>query len=393
MPPPWYYIPKWFAAQIPEVLLLLTVVASFLAIWVVLKRIFRSTPSATDFAFPALVFVFIQFAAFPAAAILLNSTIYGGLRQFVFIFPALAMLIMITLFLVVHTWNLRRFRVIWPTTVGILAASTLLTSVIQVQMFPYLTSYFNPTTVASGVEERWEVYAWKLAPGELYSQLSEMERERCGRSCPGLDTFPTTFQAATADQSATLRYWELVQFADRRTVARFATSCSREVASVTRPYLGSSILIIKALVCDVPAKPFEAPPPTSDDSRKWWGNITQWGWATERADGVTSRAGLPSALAWSVESLSLGEPPSYVLALSMLPGSAELVTVSPTVNGVGLDDIVIAAGADTDLVIEIPAPVIEGAPDNLVVVEFVLSDTNGAPVTNKLMVSMIRPAV
>jgi hypothetical protein len=77
----------------------------------------------------------------------------------------------------------------------------------------------------------------------------------------------------------------------------------------------------------------------------------------------------------------------------MLPGSAELVTVSPTVNGVGLDDIVIAAGADTDLVIEIPAPVIEGAPDNLVVVEFVLSDTNGAPVTNKLMVSMIRPAV
>lgn len=391
MPPPWYYIPKWFAAQLPEVLVLLAVVATFVAIWVVVKRLFRSTPTTAEFAFPALIFVFIQFAAFPAAAILLKSTIYGGLRQFVFIFPALAMLIMIALFLVTHTWNIRRFRGVWPTTIGLVAASTLLTSAIQVQMFPYITSYFNPTTVAGGIDGRWEVYAWKMAPGELYSALSKVERERCAKGCPGLKTFPSTFQVAAADQSTTLQYWEIVRFPDRLNVARFDDSCSSEVASVTRQYLASSVLIIKALACTVPAKTLEVTPVSVEDSRKWWKRVTQWGWALEQPDGITSLPGVSSALAWSVDSLTADDLPDYVVSLSVLPGSAELVTVSGTVNGVELDDVVIAAGAETDLVIQVPTPVMEGAPDNLVVVEFVLSDGNGSPVTNTLVVGAIKP--
>jgi hypothetical protein len=59
----------------------------------------------------------------------------------------------------------------------------------------------------------------------------------------------------------------------------------------------------------------------------------------------------------------------------------------------GLDDFVMSAQGGTELVIDVPAPSIEGAPDDLVVVEFVLTDGNGTPVTNSLVVTSIRSAV
>jgi hypothetical protein len=94
-----------------------------------------------------------------------------------------------------------------------------------------------------------------------------------------------------------------------------------------------------------------------------------------------------------MEPITAGATRSFVLDLSVLDGSDDFVTLSVMVNGIALDDFVMAAQGRTDLVIDVPAPSIEGAPDDLVVVEFVLTDGDGTPVTNSLVVTSVRPAI
>lgn len=389
-PPPWYYLPKWLAAQLPEALLFLLLGATVLAVWVVLKRLFRSTTASSDFAFPAFVFVFIQFAAFPSAAILLKSTIYGGLRQFVFIFPAIAMLTMIALFVVFHTWNLRRVRGLWPGVAGILVASTALTTVIQVQLFPYMGSYFNPTTVAQGVNDRWDVYAWKLAHGELYSQLSEIERVRCTKLCPRIDEFPSTFAVASSDQGDELRYWEFVRFPANRTMAQSANTCDVPVSTVTRPYLGTAITIIEATACPVKASPLDPEPAPGKPTRKWWKSLGKWGWVSASDTGLKSEPGARSALAWTIDAPTAGVTQRFVVTLSAGSGSSDAAFVRATVNGVALSNVALQPGAAAELPIDIGVESFANGPDGLIVVEFEVVDTAGQHVTNQLMVTGIR---
>jgi hypothetical protein len=393
VPPPWYYFPQWLAAQLPEVLLVLLVVAVGLAVWLVLRRLFRSRPSRLDFVFPAMVYVFIQLAAFIVAAILLGSPVYHGIRQFLFVIPAVAMLIMLSLFVLVRHWPLQKIRGLWPAVAGLLVVSTLATTFTQVQMFPYSVSYFNPVTVAGGVDGRWDVYARKLAVGELYAQLTTDERLRCTKNCPEIESLPRRFLEAATTESTPLQYWEVIQFPPNVATDKPAKACHTPIHSVTRPYFSASISMLSATVCDIAGTSIDSSPATADDNVKRWKRLTQWGWEKEQPNGVTSVPGVSSALAWSVESWTPGTTLRYVLELSILDGSAEFVTVSPTVNGVPRDSVTIAAGGQTDLVLEVPVPTTQGAPEDLVVVEFVLSDSNGVAVTNRLVVHAIRSAL
>jgi hypothetical protein len=250
-PPPWYYLPKWIAAQLPELLVVLLVVASIAAIWLVLSRLFRSATTERDFALPAIVFIFAQFAAFPLAAIVLKSTIYGGLRQFTFIVPALAMLIMIVLYLATTTPAVMRLAWLRPTVTVLLVASATMATVAQVQLFPYQSNYFNPTTVARGIDGRWDMLARKLSYGELYSELSSEQRTACSASCPELETFPKSFTANPADGVEPLADGYSVRFPGSRTTSRPIPPCGPVIASVTRPYLWTEITISEAYLCPI----------------------------------------------------------------------------------------------------------------------------------------------
>lgn len=252
-PPPWFYLPKWAAAQLPEFLVVLLVVAAIAATWLVLSRLFRSASTERDFALPAIVFTFAQFAAFPVAAILLKSTIYGGLRQFTFMFPAIAMLIMIILYLATTTPTVMRLTWLRPTVTVLFITSTAITTVTQVQLFPYQSNYFNPTTVARGIDGRWDMLARKLSYGELYSHLSSDQRIACSGNCPPLDTFPKSFTALPTDNAEPLDVGYTIRFPANRTRSRSIPSCGPLVASVTRPYLWTEITISEAYAC--PVKP------------------------------------------------------------------------------------------------------------------------------------------
>ena len=251
-PPPWYYLPKWTAAQLPEFLVVLLVVASLGAVWLVLSRLFRSATTERDFALPAIVFTFAQFAAFPLAAIVLKSTIYGGLRQFTFILPAIAMLIMIVLYLGTKTPAIMRLTWVRPTVTGLLIASAAMATVAQVQLFPYQSNYFNPTTVARGIEGRWDMLARKLSYGELYSELTIEQRNACSANCPALKTFPASFTAVPSEGIEPIGVGYGIHFPAGKTPARPIPPCGPLVAAVTRPYLWTVITISEAHVCPMP---------------------------------------------------------------------------------------------------------------------------------------------
>jgi hypothetical protein len=286
---------------------------------------------------------------------------------------------------------------------GVLVASTIVTTVSQFQLFPYVTSYFNPTTVAGGIDGRWEMYPRKLAVGELYAKLTLDQRLRCTK-CPPLDAFPTQYAEPSTKDSPPLDYWEAIRFPPNVPSKRPAQACSETANTVTRPYFGATITMLKASVCDINGPSVETSPSAVEGDTKWWKKITQWGWEETRANGVTSSPGISSALAWSTTPIAPGATRTFVLDLSVLDGSADFVTLSVLVNGIAMDDVVIPAGAGaatsliypapgtTKLVVDVPAPSIEGAPDDLVVVEFVLTDGNGTPVTNSLVVSSVRLA-
>jgi hypothetical protein len=391
VPPPWYYFPQWLSAQLPEVLVVLLVISIGVAVGLVLRRLFQSATSQQDFVFPAMVYVFIQFAAFPVAAIVLQSPVYHGIRQFLFMIPGVAMLVMLSLFVLVRNDAVRKIRGLWPTVAGLMVASTIVTTATQVQMFPYSVSYFNPTTVAGGIDERWDVYARKLAVGELYAQLTAEQRLRCTKNCPSVDSIPQRFAEPATTESEPLRYWEFIRFPHNVASLKSGNMCPTTIHAVARPYFTASISILEANVCEIKGASLVPATPAGDDTAKQWKRLTQWGWEKERPDGVTTLPGVPSALAWTVTTGSLEAAPTYALDLSVLPGSAEVVTLSATINGVALDDVVLAAGDSRQFVFEAPTPTVQGAPVDLVVVEFVLSDSNGSPVTNTLAIKAIRP--
>lgn len=379
-PPPWYFLPKWAAAQLPEVLLVLAVIAGAVSVWLVLRRLVRSKPDTVDYALPAIVFIFIQFAAFPIAAVLLHANITSGLRQFLFVIPATAMLVTVVLYLAVTEWNIRRFRLVWPITAGLIALSTIVTSVIQLQMFPYQTNYFNPTTVARGIQGRWEVDRWSVAEGDLYSRLTQIERDRC-RNCD-LEDYPNPYLALHDDGSAAPAFDEAISLTSGSTNRN---SCTL-VAAVTTPYLWSSVDIARAMACPIAARPLEL----EGRGLRGWRTVTQWGWETMGSKGLTSRAGYPAAIAWADEPTTGDSQRAYVVSLEVGDGSASTVTVTAVVNGATTVSTSIPVGTPTEFELLFPASIVSRSSTASIVVEFTLTDESGKPVTNQLHVTDVR---
>jgi hypothetical protein len=125
-----------------------------------------------------------------------------------------------------------------------------------VQLFPYQSNYFNPSTVARGIEGRWDMLARKLSYGELYSELSIEQRNVCSANCPPRKTFPESFNAIPTDGVEPLDAGYGVHFPAGKTPARPIPPCGPVVAAVTRPYLWTQITISEAQACPISVTSF-----------------------------------------------------------------------------------------------------------------------------------------
>jgi hypothetical protein len=333
---------------------------------------------------PAIVLTFMQFAAFPIAAILLQSRITSGLRQFLFVFPGMVMLVFILLYIAKTHWGLGRVRGVWPAAVAVIAASTIVTTGIQVQLFPYVANYFNPTAFARGIEGRWELDRYRLHHAELFSELSSSEREHCERCDPA--TYPDQFVEPDPDNNRSADYGSVVFFS--------TTPARREgctiIGAVTRPYLWDSLTLGTANECSIDVEPFVETPEDSGERATWWRKLARWGWIEATATGLTSRPGSHSAIAFRTDPGSESPTQEFEITASVTGDFSRPVAVTIQLNGEPFDVVMIESDEVFTVNLSIPRATILAAPDGRIVVEVELSDGTGKPTKNQLVVSGFR---
>lgn len=162
---PWSYLPMWFGVQLPEFYFIALGNGCFLAISFI--RTFKKTPA--HFERLIKISLLILMSCFPIlAAILLRSTVYDGMRHFLFILPPLAVLAGISVATLLRSDVSRLIKQGAGVLIFVSAAITVFD---MVQLHPYQALYFN-RAVAGGLEaaaSRFETDYW----GNSYKEGAE----------------------------------------------------------------------------------------------------------------------------------------------------------------------------------------------------------------------------
>lgn len=397
MPPRWHYLPKWVLAQLPEFMIVLVGGTTIFAMWLVIAKLRQRSYAKFDDVIPTLGFALVQAAAFPVAAILLNATIYGGIRQFLFIIPAFAIVGTVGLFLLLDYLRgrekIRTLRTIAVVVVG----SVALTTYSAVNMFPYVGDYFNPTTVARGIDGRWDVDRWRMGFWETYNQLPVRAQERCintggvDRECWDLDQLligkPVTPISGTSDIE--LRANEKIQIGWMREVS---ANC-RMVGGISRPYLWTTISLDTVRACDFEVDVYSSEPRVaSDDNRKWWKNHTAWGWENSSL-GTGSVVSVPfssPSLGFGLTETMLTSNVRVNLELSLLPRDEKApLFVEVKANDSVFANLKLRNNSRQDLVFTVPSEIVTSLDVDSLFVEFTVTDGLGNRVASTVTVHSI----
>jgi hypothetical protein len=153
--PPWWYLPAWTAASVPLILGTL----AFAGVAMVAVRVGRGPAGIRDRLArrdTLVLFWVMQALALPVVAITVDATIYGGLRQHIYVLPAIAVLAAYGVHRLTSTdsgavvGSARR-----RLTVGVVAAlGILLPTIDQLAMNPY--GYVYKNDLAGSIDDRWE---------------------------------------------------------------------------------------------------------------------------------------------------------------------------------------------------------------------------------------------
>ncbi len=183
--PPWWYLPIWLFASMPLLLLLLAITGAVVLFRPIGRPVRRFHGLGRDLIqrpeFPGII---VLFQALPLAvgSVVLSSVMYTGLRQFLFMVPALAILAGIGGF---HLWRYARAR----ARVGskgparmVLAALCLALIIPTVEgglLFPYNYVYVNPIAGVGGVNGNWETDFFWASSREAADRVPDDVRPVC----------------------------------------------------------------------------------------------------------------------------------------------------------------------------------------------------------------------
>ncbi len=165
-PPPWYYLPTWFTAQLP-LLVLLGCFLFLLFLLVLVVKYFRNTTSRHRLIWSGLVVlpVVAQLLLMPLLAVLAHSTIYDATRQFLFVVPVAVVLAALGIRWLVGRLAERRR---WLIVVWVLVSVGLVVPVVdQMRLFPYSYVYFNELASLKPINGNWATDYWRASGREL----------------------------------------------------------------------------------------------------------------------------------------------------------------------------------------------------------------------------------
>ncbi len=265
---PWWYLPTWFSARMPVLLLVLAVggLATASAL------VFRRAPGERWWAVPGPaaggVLVAQQALMLPVAAIAVGSVMYDGFRQHLYVLPAVAVLVAVGADRV-QRWATSARPEVGPwvrrASVAVLTVALLVPTLEQMLLFPYNYTYVNPVAGVGGVDGRWETDYWKASGREAVTRVPDDVELLCsGLLRPSLPDGPyfgpcqadvTTFEHLRGSGADTSRDTSVEAdegtwvIGYRREGNRPPAHC-RSVDDVTRWVRGEDVVMAHVLVCD-----------------------------------------------------------------------------------------------------------------------------------------------
>lgn len=150
---PWHYLPKWFLITIPEIFIIMF----FLGLLLLISQLKKLNDTQTA----CVVLVLLQIFTLPTIAILRQSTIYDGIRQFLFVIPGIAAIAATALIWIYQKLPRKNYKLFF-----VILIITLLSPIIadMVTLHPYEYVYFN--RISGGLVQannRYETDYWGLS--------------------------------------------------------------------------------------------------------------------------------------------------------------------------------------------------------------------------------------
>jgi hypothetical protein len=170
MPPPPYYLPLWFGAQTPVVILALAIVG-ILSPLVLLLGV-RRTGAGADVALgTGQALASAQALLLPLGGIVTSAVLYDGTRQVLFVLPAFAVSATVATWLVARRLTAAG-RTRWRTgLVWALGISLVVPTVTAARLFPYSYTWFNGAASAVPVDGAWMTDYWSASNREAIPLL------------------------------------------------------------------------------------------------------------------------------------------------------------------------------------------------------------------------------
>jgi hypothetical protein len=179
-PVPWTYLPGWLAAQLP--LLVLVAAAGFVVMWFwqagrrVLGRDAWMTRESVAMAAPVL----LQALMLPAIAIIVQTTMYNAVRQFLFVVPAASVLATLGIWVaarrISESSRARGFGLVLWVLVGV---GLVAPAVSQALLYPYNYVYYNAATALRPIDNTWPTDYWRASANELIRRVPAEGPESC----------------------------------------------------------------------------------------------------------------------------------------------------------------------------------------------------------------------
>lgn len=392
-PPPQYLL-LWFGAQLP-VIITLAAIIGVTASLILLIRSFTRRTVASPVAYAAVPFLALTIGT-PIGLWVTNATLYSGIRQLLFMMPAIAMLAVVGVFALITMFTERGRTPLVRTTWIVFGVGLSIPLIGQLQLFPYSFTYFNLPATAQQIDENWEIDGWWLSGRELLRSTPMADRTFCVESearprveCIRLGVLTPYLESPEQTPERINIRPDQYLLLDRFETTFTNDTCA-PLTEVSRPLALQSVTLSRSFICDVSLAPY--PPegiattsvPIQTDPGLAWGEhpALLWGWGIPSESGaamIRSHAAVGFVLpnVQSVESATAWE-----LVLGITAGSAEAGNqpVDVSVNGTVVGTITPTAnGESSEARFQVPEQVVSALGDGRVVIGFSTEESLDTP--------------
>jgi hypothetical protein len=311
--PPWYYIPVWLLAQLPVIISVFALIG-ITGTTISLLRSFLAKREISQWSY-LLVPVMIPTIGIPLATVVLNTTLYSGVRQLLFLIPGISLLAIAGIRILVQAPVIRksalRIQLIWVAV----SVGFIIPLIGQVTIFPYSYAYVNVATTTQPINGNWEIDGWWLSGRELLETGPLAERTVCVESAarPVADCAAagilTPFLPIEVPKEREITLAEDEYLALNRFEKNLNNDQCKQIFAVERKLYLQSVRLSGANLCKVQLLEypeggisFTTDLPRSDPGLLWGENpYLLWGWGSAGSDGVTL-SGTQAALGFVLNS-------------------------------------------------------------------------------------------